>query len=35
MNMEAYPIEVEFPDISVHEQSPSGIAYVHTVYVIF
>ena len=30
MSMEAYPIEVEFPDISVHEQSSSGIAYVHT-----
>ena len=30
MSMEAYPIEVEFPDISKHEQSPSGIAYVHT-----
>jgi predicted deacylase len=28
--MEAYPIEVEFPDISVHEPSSSGIAYVHT-----
>ena len=30
MSMEAYPIEVEFPDISRHEQSASGIAYVHT-----
>jgi predicted deacylase len=30
MSMEAYPIEVEFPDISGHEQSASGIAYVHT-----
>jgi len=30
MSMETYPIEVEFPDISAHEQSPSGIAYVHT-----
>lgn len=30
MSMEAYPIEVEFPDISAHEQSASGIAYVHT-----
>ena len=30
MSMEAYPIEVEFPDISAHEQSLSGIAYVHT-----
>jgi len=28
--MEAYPIEVEFPDITPHEQSPSGIPYVHT-----
>jgi predicted deacylase len=30
MSTEHYPIEVEFPDISVHEQSASGIAYVHT-----
>lgn len=30
MSTQAYPIEVEFPDISVHEQSSSGIAYVHT-----
>lgn len=30
MSTEAYPIEVAFPDISVHEQSSSGIAYVHT-----
>ncbi|RAS22555.1 succinylglutamate desuccinylase/aspartoacylase domain-containing protein [Paraburkholderia bryophila] len=30
MSIEAYPIEVDFPDISVHEHSPSGIAYVHT-----
>ena len=30
MSTEAYPIEVEFPDISGHEQSASGIAYVHT-----
>ncbi|MFT4067086.1 succinylglutamate desuccinylase/aspartoacylase family protein [Paraburkholderia sp.] len=30
MSMEAYPIEVEFPDIAPHEQSSSGIAYVHT-----
>lgn len=30
MSTEAYPIEVEFPDISAHEHSPSGIAYVHT-----
>ncbi|WP_260854277.1 succinylglutamate desuccinylase/aspartoacylase family protein [Paraburkholderia sp. BCC1886] len=28
--MTAYPIEVDFPDISAHEQSASGIAYVHT-----
>jgi len=28
--MENYPIEVEFPDISAHEQSSTGIAYVHT-----
>ena len=30
INMTAYPIEVDFPDISAHEQSDSGIAYVHT-----
>src|SRR6201999_3559873 len=30
MSREAYPIEVEFPDIAQHEQSSSGIAYVHT-----
>jgi predicted deacylase len=30
MSMEAYPIEVEFPDITPHEASSSGIAYVHT-----
>jgi len=29
-SMENYPIEVEFPDISAHEQSSTGIAYVHT-----
>ncbi|RDJ98869.1 succinylglutamate desuccinylase/aspartoacylase domain-containing protein [Paraburkholderia lacunae] len=30
MSTAAYPIEVEFPDISAHEHSSSGIAYVHT-----
>lgn len=30
MTQQAYPIEVEFPDISVHEHAASGIAYVHT-----
>ena len=30
MSIEAYPIEVTFPDISAHEASDSGIAYVHT-----
>ncbi|SAL60332.1 succinylglutamate desuccinylase / aspartoacylase family protein [Caballeronia terrestris] len=30
MSIEAYPIEVAFPDISAHETSDSGIAYVHT-----
>jgi len=29
-NMDAYPIEVEFPDISMYAQSPSGVPYVHT-----
>ncbi|MEI6000026.1 succinylglutamate desuccinylase/aspartoacylase family protein [Paraburkholderia bengalensis] len=28
--MEAYPIEVEFPDISAHAAGNTGIAYVHT-----
>jgi predicted deacylase len=28
--MQAYPIEVAFPDITPHEQSSSGIPYVHT-----
>ena len=28
--MEAYPIEVEFPDISAHADGNTGIAYVHT-----
>lgn len=30
MNIDTYPIEIEFPDISAHEQSNTGIAYVHT-----
>ncbi|WGS54164.1 M14 family metallopeptidase [Paraburkholderia sp. D15] len=30
MSTSAYPIEVHFPDISVHRQSASGIDYVHT-----
>jgi len=30
MNAQAYPIEVAFPDISTHERSDTGIAYVHT-----
>ncbi|WMY10727.1 M14 family metallopeptidase [Paraburkholderia phenoliruptrix] len=30
MSTENYPIEVQFPDISAHEQSSSGIAYVHS-----
>ena len=30
MSTQAYPIEVTFPDISAHEHSDSGIAYVHT-----
>ncbi len=30
MSIEAYPIDVDFPDISAHEQSACGIAYVHT-----
>ncbi|WP_233806420.1 M14 family metallopeptidase [Paraburkholderia sp. HP33-1] len=30
MSREAYPIEVEFPYLAQHEQSSSGIAYVHT-----
>ena len=30
MSIEAYPIEVAFPDISAHEASDSGISYVHT-----
>ncbi|HXZ09738.1 MAG TPA: M14 family metallopeptidase [Paraburkholderia sp.] len=30
MTSNAYPIEVTFPDISAHEQSASGIPYVHT-----
>jgi predicted deacylase len=27
---EHYPIEVTFPDISVHAESESGVPYVHT-----
>jgi predicted deacylase len=27
---ENYPIEVEFPDISLHERSESGVPFVHT-----
>jgi len=30
MNAHAYPIEVAFPDIAIHERSDTGIAYVHT-----
>ena len=30
MSTQAYPIELTFPDISAHEHSDSGIAYVHT-----
>jgi len=30
MSMDAYPIEVDFPDISAHAQGNTGIAYVHT-----
>ena len=30
MNTHAYPIELAFPDISLHERSDTGIAYVHT-----
>ncbi|MEW9586317.1 M14 family metallopeptidase [Paraburkholderia sp. DGU8] len=30
MNTPAYPIEVAFPDISMHERSETGIAYLHT-----
>ncbi|WP_144148963.1 M14 family metallopeptidase [Paraburkholderia sp. BCC1884] len=30
MSMDAYPIEVAFPDITMHEHSSSGVAYVHT-----
>ncbi|MGF6771665.1 putative deacylase [Paraburkholderia sp. GAS199] len=29
-NNHAYPIEVEFPDISVHRHAASGIDYLHT-----
>jgi hypothetical protein len=27
---ENYPIEVQFPDISLHERSESGVPFVHT-----
>ncbi|MBB5504785.1 M14 family metallopeptidase [Paraburkholderia atlantica] len=30
MNAHAYPIELAFPDIAVHERSDTGVAYVHT-----
>jgi predicted deacylase len=30
MSAQAYPIEVDFPDISEHAAGSSGIAYVHT-----
>lgn len=30
LNLEAYPIEIEFPDIGDHASSPTGIDYVHT-----
>jgi predicted deacylase len=30
MSTQAYPIELTFPDISAHEHSDSGVAYVHT-----
>ncbi|OAJ57890.1 succinylglutamate desuccinylase [Paraburkholderia ginsengiterrae] len=30
MSTDTYPIEIEFPDIAVHEHSARGIAYVHT-----
>ncbi len=30
MSMDAYPIEVAFPDISTHAEGNSGVAYVHT-----
>jgi predicted deacylase len=30
MNTPAYPIEVAFPDISMHERSETGIPYLHT-----
>jgi predicted deacylase len=30
MNDKAYPVEVAFPDITVHEDSGSGIPYLHT-----
>ncbi len=30
MSMDAYPIEIDFPDLSAHAQGNTGIAYVHT-----
>jgi predicted deacylase len=30
MSVQAYPIEVDFPDLSKHAAGSSGIAYVHT-----
>jgi predicted deacylase len=30
MSMDAYPIEVAFPDISAHAEGTGGVAYVHT-----
>jgi predicted deacylase len=30
MTLEAYPIDVAFPDITAHEASDSGIPYLHT-----
>jgi len=30
MSMDAYPIEIDFPDISMHVAGNTGIAYVHT-----
>jgi predicted deacylase len=30
MTLEAYPIDVAFPDITAHEASESGIPYLHT-----
>lgn len=30
MNMQAYPIEIELPDISAHARGNTGVDYVHT-----